>query len=162
MMKMNMFLFIIAIVCILSGCSKKNQMTDFIPTQAPEVNSDAITDNSDDAAAQEEITVTPTPKPIIVGQTTKKYVQLDEYGGTLNVRQTPSATGTKVGFLVHAEEVDVINIADGWASFLYNGAICYVNADFLVDQQPAFLEPPTPTPKPSITPTPKPEAAPNI
>ena len=87
------------------------------------------------------------------------YVKLKQYGGYLNIRPTPSTDGEPVGFLVHAEEIDVIEIKDGWASFMYKGKICYVNADYLVDKQPAYLEAPTPTPKPTATPAPAEEPA---
>lgn len=154
--KKSMFVFIIGITLILTGCSKKEQMASFIPTPAPSEETDAVTDDDEAVTEQEEPSATPTSKPIVVGQTTTMYAKLDEFGGTLNIRQTPSTSGTKMGFLVHAEKVDVIEIKDGWASFLYNGAICYVNASYLVSEQPEYLEKPTPTPKPANTPTPKP------
>jgi uncharacterized protein YgiM (DUF1202 family) len=90
------------------------------------------------------------------------YVKLDQYGGFLNVRATPSTDGEAVGFLVHAEQIDVIEITDGWASFVYNDKVCYVNADFLVKERPEYLDPPTPTPKPKVTPTPVPEVPADI
>lgn len=155
-MKKSMFMFIIGIMLILTGCSKKEQMASFIPTPAPSEETDVVLDDDEPVTEQEEPSVTPTPKPIVVGQTTTMYVKLDEFGGTLNVRQTPSTSGAKMGFLVHAEKVDVIEIKDGWASFVYNGTICYVNASYLVNEQPEYLEKPTPTPKPENTPTPKP------
>jgi hypothetical protein len=130
---------LLIMILVLSGCSKKEVMTDFIPTAAPSV------------GAEEDITptgqaTTPTPKEVFVGQTTTKYVKLTEYKDVLNVRSAPSTDAEAVGFLVHTEKVEVIEISDGWASFLYKGAICYVNADFLVDDKPDLLEPPTPTP----------------
>ena len=159
-MKKNLYIILILSLLLLAGCSKKDQMTNFIPTSAPGQqdvsNGDTQTDTQADTPT--ETVATPTPKTIHVGQTTKMYVKLDEYGAFLNIRSTPSTDGKQVGFLVHAEEVDVIEIADGWASFLYDNAICYVNADFLVDECPDYLDPPTPTPAPknTKTPTPKP------
>lgn len=162
-MKKSMFLFIIMIALILTGCSKKEQMTNFIPTQAPTAeDTDTDTEDSGQTAEPETPSVTPTPKPIVVGNTIPMYVKLDEFGGTLNVRETPSTSGTKVGFLVNAEKVDVIEIKDGWASFIYNGAICYVSADYLVEEQPEFLEKPSPAPKPKNTPAPEEEVSDDI
>jgi uncharacterized protein YgiM (DUF1202 family) len=158
MKKIIIILIITAI--FLSGCSKNDQMTNFIPTVKPE-------DNSSDEEIPTEVTpvgeenatdATPTTKAIYVGQTTTKYVMLTEYDDTLNVRSAPSTDAEKVGFLVHTEKIEVIEIKDGWASFLYNDAICYVNADFLVDEKPNFIEPPTPTAAPEKVPTPLPKA----
>lgn len=160
-MKRSIYLLIILTIFTLAGCSKKGQMADFIPTQVPEEATEpGQEDTQEDAQVTQE--ATPTPKDIVVGQTTPMYVKLDEYGGYLNVRSKPSTSGDQVGFLVHAEQIDVIEIADGWASFLYEGAICYVNADFLVTERPEYLDPPTPTPAPEKTPTPKPTTKPDI
>lgn len=155
-MKKSIVLLTILTVLLFTGCEKKEQMTSFIPTQAPE----EVTDTTDattpeDAAGEDAATggteATPTPKEIHVGQTTPMYVKMSEYGAFLNIRPTPSTDSQPVGFLVHAEKVDVIEIADGWASFVYNDAICYVNADFLVDERPEYLDPPTATPAPTPT-----------
>lgn len=160
-MKKSIYLLIILTVLLLSGCSQKDQMTNFIPTQAPDETSEsgADTDANTDEGTQSETAATPTPGVIHIGQTTTKYVKLDEYGGYLNIRSTASREGEVVGFLVHAEEVEVIEIIDGWASFLYNDAICYVNADYLVDERPDYLTPPPPTPTPIVTPTQAPDTA---
>jgi uncharacterized protein YgiM (DUF1202 family) len=87
---------------------------------------------------------------------------MGEYDAVLNVRATPSKDGDIVGFLVHTEKVEVIEIKDGWASFEYNNAICYVSSDFLVDTRPDYIAPPSPTPKPvpADTPTPTPTPTP--
>lgn len=151
-MKKSIVLFIILSVILMTGCSKKVQMTSFIPTQAPEEVTDITTPedtSGEDAAKVTE--ATPTPKEIHIGQTTPMYVKLDEYGAFLNIRSKPSTEGEQVGFLVHAEKIDVAEIVDGWASFLYSNAICYVNADFLVEDRPEYLEPPTATPAPTPT-----------
>lgn len=154
-MKKSMYLFIILTIFTLAGCSKNERITSFIPTQPPaDVTQPAGEEDTEDT--QVTVTVSPTPRDIVVGQTTTMYVMLDEYGGFLNVRPTPSTEGAPVGFLVHTEPVDVIEIAGGWASILYNDAICYVNASFLVKERPAYIDPPTPTPVPVKTPTPTP------
>ncbi len=159
-MKKSIILLIIVTVFILTGCKNKEQMTSFIPTQMPEEVTDNTTKDETEEATETEETqeveeATPTPKEIHVGQTTPMYVKLDEYGAFLNVRPTASTEGAPVGFLVHAEKVEVIEIVDGWANILYNDAVCYINADFLVDERPEYLEAPTPTPAPKVTPTPE-------
>ena len=155
-MKKSIYLFLLMMILLLTGCNKKDEeMTSFIPTQAPTEDGDTVA--GDEAQTnQEEVTeAASTPSAVHVGQTTPMYVKMDEYGATLNVRSTPSTSGEAVGFLVHGEKIRVAEIADGWASFVYNDALCYVNADYLVNEQPEYLEPPTPTPTPKVTPTPE-------
>jgi len=178
-MRKYLFLLLVLSVAVLSGCKKEEQMPDFIPTNLLEDNTDnngedanTPEDNSqaDDKVSEDgDTTLTEDgsdndsddskdAQPVVVGKTTTMYVKLNQFGGYLNVRPTPSTEGAPVGFLVHAEAVEVIEIKDGWASILYKGNICYVNDDYLVDKQPPYLEPPTATPKPTATPTPKPAA----
>ncbi|NLC19746.1 MAG: SH3 domain-containing protein [Clostridiales bacterium] len=178
-MRKYLFLLLVLSVAVLSGCKKEEQMPDFIPTNLLEDNTDnngedanTPEDNSqaDDKVSEDGDTTLPEDgsdndsddskdaQPVVVGKTTTMYVKLNQFGGYLNVRPTPSTEGAPVGFLVHAEAVEVIEIKDGWASILYKGNICYVNDDYLVDKQPPYLEPPTATPKPTATPTPKPAA----
>lgn len=177
-MRKYLFLVMILSVAILSGCGKEEQMPDFIPTNLLEDNTDnngkdvnKQEDNSqpDENISQDGDVTQPDDSgdndnsdskdtPPVVGKTTTMYVKLNQFGGYLNVRPTPSTDKEPVGFLVHAEAVEVIEIKDGWASILYKGNICYVNDDYLVDKQPSYLEPPTITPKPTATPTPKPAA----
>lgn len=159
-MKKSIYFILFLAVILLTGCSKPDSMASFIPTQAPSEDGDTGSDTPDETQSGEE--ATPTPKDIHIGNTTTMYVKLDRYGGSLNIRSTPSTTGDAVGFLVHAEEVEVIEIVDGWASIVYKDTVCYVNADFLVEERPEYLNPPTPTPQPkntvAPTPTPTPEA----
>lgn len=161
-MKKYIYLLIIFTVFILAGCKKKVQMTEFIPTAAPQDESTEGEATEDEATEDETQTdtepgteATPTPKTIHVGQTITKYVKLNEFDDILNVRSTPSTEKETIGFLVHTEKIEVIDIVDGWASFVYNGEISYVNASFLVDEKPAYLTPPPPSPTPKNTPTPK-------
>ena len=169
-MKRKLLFILILPVLVFSGCSKQQQMPDFIPTQAP--NAEDSNNDMEDAAADSaqgdaagETDVTPTSKAVYIGETTTKYVKLKEYDAILNVRATPDSKGEVVGFLVHTEKVQVIDITDGWASFVYDGSVCYVSADFLVDTRPDYIEPPTPTlsptpsPIPADTPTPTPKPA---
>lgn len=138
-------LLLVIAVLMLNGCGAKDQETFFIPTPmvTPEP-SEELTDDPDDkeASADDE-------EPVFVGNTTKMYVKLGDYDAILNVRSLPSREGKIVGFLVHTEEINVISIEDGWASFVYNGEISYVSADFLVDEKPDYIKPPTPTTKPA-------------
>lgn len=167
-MKRIIYLFIILAAAMLTGCEKKDQMTNFIPSQIPEQEdlvveedkditeaapTDAAVDTEDDA--EDDADAEPT-KPVHIGQTTTKYVKLSSDGDKLNVRATPSTEKEPVGFLVHTEMIEVIEIVDGWASFLYKGEICYVKASYLVDERPAYIAPPTPTKAPTKTPTPTP------
>jgi hypothetical protein len=164
LMKKNILFIIVAVVILFSGCSKKQpQMTNFIPTQAPETEDGDSLDASEDSAqnsdtSPEDAELTPTPKTIHVGETTTKYVKMGEYDAVLNVRATPSKSGEVVGFLVHTEKIEVIDIVDGWASFEYKGAICYVSADYLVDTRPDYIAPPSPTPIPDPVEAPSPTA----
>jgi hypothetical protein len=136
-------------------------MDEFIPTPTP-----APTPIVDENEAPEETTgETDTPLEeldLSTVETTPKYVKMEKYGSTLNVRSTPSTDGDVIGSLVHREKIDVIEIKDGWAAFISDHKIKYVKADYLVDDKPDFLEPPaaTPTPVPTAAPTVKPTKAP--
>lgn len=168
----NISLLIITVILItaLTGCGNKDQMTNYIPTLTPEAEdtNDSMIDPNEDKEQDTEETgssndantedgtgndITPT-QPVSVGQTTTKYVKLKEYSDYLNIRSAPSTKGEIVGFLVHTEKVSVVEEVDGWASIVYKGHIYYVKADYLAEERPAFLEPPTPTTEPVNTPTP--------
>ncbi len=168
-MKKNLMFIILVAVMLLAGCGKDEQMTNFIPTQAPEEDNDEAditeaeedtdqdgtsTEEAGDAAPSEDETTVPTQKAVHIGQTTTKYVKLDEYDAILNVRATPSKDGDIVGFLVHTEKVQVIEIKDGWASIKYNDGVCYISSDFLVDERPDYIDPPTMAPTPTKVPEP--------
>ncbi len=160
-MKRYLYLLSIVLIMLLAGCSKKDQMVDFIPTPTvtPDDNEDPQDSTSEDSQGDTD-TPTPTEEPVVVGHTETKYVKMEKYDAVLNVRATPSTDGEIVGFLVHTEKVEVIEIKDGWASFVMNGKICFVSADFLVEERPAYLNPPSPTPSPTNTPLPTPTKAP--
>ena len=168
-MRNSIYLFIIFAALLFTGCSKKDQMTNFIPTQVPKQEEDAQEDADTEAdtedLSQEQDGEEDTLEDVPIGPTVTKYVKLDEYGGYLNIRSKPSTEGEVVGFLVHAEEVEVIEVVDGWASIAYNDKVCYVKSSFLVEERPAYLTPPPPTPTPIVTPTTAPgtvEAPPEI
>jgi len=169
-MKKSLIVIILFTALLMTGCGKKEQMTNFIPTPIPNSEdnggdtTEVVTDDGE-VTGGEVTDATPTPKALHVGQTTPMYVKLDEYDAILNVRSTPSKDGDVVGFLVHTEKIDVIDIVDGWASFAQGGEVRYVSSDFLVKDRPEYLEPPTaaptskPTAKPTSTPAPTPKPA---
>lgn len=155
-MKKYIYTLILAAALMLTGCSTKDRMTNFIPTPAPgEAANESVTptDEAKDNEDAGDVQVTKSPITTYDGKTTTKYVKLEEYGDVLNVRSSPSVDADAVGFLVHTDKIEVIEIKDGWASFLYKGSVCYVNADFLVDEKPDYLDPPsiTSAPKSSNT-----------
>ncbi len=47
----------------------------------------------------------------------------------LKVKATPN--GANIGTLAHGEEIDVIDISNGWAKFEYSGQEAYVSAKYL-------------------------------
>lgn len=163
-MKKNMiYLTIVIAVLILSGCKSSDEQTFFIPTPAltqepsKEQTTEPTGETEEQAGEDDQET---SDKPVHVGKTTTKYVKLDNYDAILNIRSAPSREGEIVGFLVHTEQVEVISIEDGWASFVYQDEIRYVSADFLVDKKPAYIAPPTSTPEPTPTKKPDPSDAP--
>lgn len=177
-MKKSLIFIILVTVILLAGCKKEEQMTNFIPTQAPDEDfedaddtdsteatqqdgetSSETGDNAPDAATSEEGTEAPSQNMVYAGQTTTMYVKLDEYDAVLNVRAKPGKDGEIVGFLVHTEKVQVIEIKDGWAKIKYRDGAYYVSADFLVDKRPDYIDPPTKAPTPTKTPTPTPKPA---
>lgn len=166
-MKRYFYILIILAVFSLAGCGKNDEMTSFIPTPIPKENDtetgdssdmvEVVTDGNTETDEDAEPTVSEAPRDIHVGQTTSMYVRLDKYGAYLNIRPNPATTGEPVGFLVHAEKVEVIEIVDGWAAIVYNDKVSYVKSSFLVKEKPEYLVPPTPTPEPKKTPTPIPD-----
>lgn len=137
---------------VLGGCSNSNKMEDFIPT--PTVSPTPIVDMEEvpeETPQEEEVPIDDMDLSKV--KTTSMYVKMAKYGSTLNVRSKPSTDGDIVGYLVHREQVEVIQIKDGWAAFLDDGVVKYVSADYLVAEKPEYLEPPTLTPTPTPTPT---------
>jgi len=145
-----LYIFLAALVVLFAGCKSEDKEAYFIPTPAPEIpdlteENDVPDDITDDTDGQNEESED-AEKPVVIGQTTTKYVKLNTFGAILNVRSSPTtAEDNVVGFLVHTEPVEVISIEDGWASFMYKGQICYVSAEFLVDFVPPYISPPTPS-----------------
>lgn len=64
------------------------------------------------------------PQPIYVTNVATR-------GSNLNVRYTPSATGSIVGSIPNGAEVTVFANLPGWALVGYNGIVGYVNSSFL-------------------------------
>ncbi len=146
-----LYILLAALVVLLAGCRSEDQEAYFIPTPAPEIpdlteEEDVPEDTTDDTGDQDEESDGAENEPVVIGQTTTKYVKLNTFGAILNVRSSPTTEENNVvGFLVHTEPVEVISIEDGWASFMYKGQICYVSAEFLVDFVPPYISPPTPS-----------------
>lgn len=153
--KRMFYILMIPAILLLTGCKTKDTMVNFIPTPIPQIEDSVDEGAAIDEEAEEatdEAEASPTPKQFPAGQAKTMYVKLDSYGAFLNVRATPSTDGEKVSFLVHAEKVKVLGIEDGWASIEYDGNICYVSADFLVEERPAYIPAPTATPVPTKAP----------
>lgn len=71
------------------------------------------------------------------------FVKLQHYGSTLNVRDNPSMNGNIIGKMEHGDSVEVISMEDGWATINYNDGTAYVSCDYLVQEEPSTLKPPT-------------------
>lgn len=146
-----LYIFIGLAVLLLAGCKKDDQEAYFIPTPAPDISDEQDTtddsiDNTNEQTEDSEDTESSEDEPVVIGETTTKYVKLNSFGAILNVRSSPTTSENNVvGFLVHTEPVEVISIENGWASFMYKGNICYVSADYLVDFVPPYISPPTPS-----------------
>lgn len=151
-----LYLLMITAAFWLTGCKTEDTMVNFIPTPIPEiedsVDEGAVVDEEPTKEAEEATEATPAPVQIPAGQAKTMYVKLDSYGAFLNVRATPSTDGEKVSFLVHAEKVKVLGIENGWASIEYDGRVCYVSADYLVEERPEYIPAPTATPVPTKAP----------
>lgn len=66
----------------------------------------------------------------------------------LNVRKAPSVSGAVLGTLRSGENVDVIDINNGWAKVSYKGAVGYVNTKYIEAVQinapaPSYIPAPT-------------------
>ncbi|MED0686232.1 N-acetylmuramoyl-L-alanine amidase [Anoxybacillus ayderensis] len=70
------------------------------------------------------------PLPDLIEQG-KTNIQGTVTTATLNVRQTPSATGVLVGTLRKGQVVDVYDINGYWAKIAYNGQFAYVHKTYL-------------------------------
>lgn len=49
----------------------------------------------------------------------------------VNIRETASETGNKMGVAYRGEQFDFIEMADGWAKIKYDGKEAYIKADFV-------------------------------
>jgi hypothetical protein len=154
---------------VLPGCTKKDVMVDFIPTMPPvetEFDEGSFEDSEDEDQAGEETDDVgqeetdenddAEEEPVVEGNTITKYVKMKEYGDYLNIRDKASTDGKIVGTLVHAEKIEIVSIEDGWARLVMDGKYCYVSANYLVDERPDYLDPPSPTPTEKPAPTDKP------
>lgn len=142
-----LYILIGTAVLLFAGCKGNDQETYFIPTPAPDFTDEDVDlseDVIDDSKEQIEDSNDSEEDPIVIGETTTKYVKLNTFGAILNVRSSPTTEEDNVvGFLVHTEPIEVISIDGDWASFIYKGEICYVSSDYLVDFVPPYISPPT-------------------
>lgn len=99
---------------------------------------------------------TVTPRPVIE-RSTEMYVKLNDFGSTLTIRAGAGTDTEKIGFLVHAEKVNVIETSGDWSKFFYKDDYGYCMTKFLVSKKPEYLTP-TPLPTQAATPTPTPTA----
>ncbi|MDF2542789.1 MAG: hypothetical protein K0S47_2507 [Herbinix sp.] len=143
-MKSRILIILCVVSVLLVGCKSNNdQITSFIPTQAVTPSPAPEEENTEEVAPAEE----PSTEP------TTMYVKLNDYGAKLNIRDNPSKDGALVGTLVHSEKIEVISIENGWASFMEDDKVYYVNSEFLVTEEPEPIPMPTVTPTPVVTPT---------
>jgi len=150
-MKSIKYLALGLMVLTLGGCSNDSKIEDFIPT--PTVSPTPIIEEDEQADEIEELETPLEELDIDSLETTPMYIMLSKFGSTLNVRSSPDTNGDIVGHLVHREKIDVVEIRDGWAIFKDKDVLKYVSADFVVEEKPEYLEPPTATPTPIPTPT---------
>ena len=137
MKKILVILAIFVGMFTLSACDRQEPVANFIPTPTPL----AQVDEDKEATKEESNLDDEEGGPVYQGSTTTMYVKLSTSDGTLNIRDNPSADGQVVGFLVHTEKVEVIDIEDGWASFVYQDEISYVSDEYLVDEKPDYINP---------------------
>lgn len=137
MKKLFVILTIFVGMFTLSACDKQEPVANFIPTPTPlpQVVEDKEDTNKENNLGEEE------DGPVYQGNTTTMYVKLSTSDGTLNIRNNPSTDGQVVGFLVHTEKIEVIDIVDGWASFVYQDEISYISDEYLVDEKPDYINP---------------------
>lgn len=150
-MKNIKYLTLGLIVLTLGGCSGNNKIEDFIPT--PTVSPTPIIHEDEEPDEIEEVETPVEELDIDTLETTPMYINLSKFGSTLNVRSAPDTNSDIVGHLVHREKIEVVEIRDGWAIFKDKDVLKYVSADFVVDEKPDYLEPPSATPTPIPTPT---------
>ena len=49
----------------------------------------------------------------------------------VNIRETPSETGNKMGVAFRGEQFEFVELTEGWAKIKYDGKDAYVKADFV-------------------------------
>ncbi|WP_339164355.1 SH3 domain-containing protein [Siminovitchia sp. FSL W7-1587] len=87
----------------------------------------------------------PKPSPSAPGKTTTKYVSVNP-GSNLNLRSTPSTSGSVIGRVSNGTKVSVLSESNGWAKVTANGKTGYVSSQYLSSQSST---PPAPKPSPS-------------
>lgn len=147
MKKKMMLIIITGAVLLFVACKGNDQETNFIqpPEEFTDVDDIVIPDDPlDDYEDPTDIPDDEEDETEYIGEITTKYVKLRSYGAILNVRSEPNTDSDNiVGFLVHTEPVEVISIDGEWAKILYKDEVRYVSAEFLVDNVPPYVSPPT-------------------
>ena len=129
MKRLFIILALTIVILLLPGCSKKEPVANFIPTPTP------LPQQLEDEEDLYEEEFLPEDESNDRAKTTKMYVDLSTSGGVLNVRSSPSTAGDVVGFLVHAEEVKVIDVEDGWASIVFQDKVRYISSNYIADEK---------------------------
>ena len=150
-MKSIKYLTLGLMVLTIGGCSSKSKIEDFIPT--PTVSPTPIIHEDEEPDIVDDVEIPVEELDINYLETTPMYIKLSKFGSTLNVRSAPDTNSDIVGHLVHREKIEVVEIIDGWAIFKDKDVLKYVSADFVVDEKPDYLDPPSATPTPVPTPT---------
>ncbi|MFD3448771.1 SH3 domain-containing protein [Microbacteriaceae bacterium 4G12] len=93
---------------------------------------------------------TPNNPPVPVPPTQTEPASVN--ATALNVRSTPSTSGSLVGLLKQGDSVNIIEKANGWAKIQYNGKEAYVSLSFLqIQTKPTTPNnPPVPVPPTQI------------
>jgi uncharacterized protein YgiM (DUF1202 family) len=102
-------------------------------------------DKKDGLKPQDDVTSTPTPTPS--NSDYEKYIVTTQ-STPLNVRETPSASGKKIGSLKKGQQVLLKKSkTDGWMELTTNGKVTmgYVSSEFVKKEVPTsnFVDSPT-------------------
>jgi uncharacterized protein YgiM (DUF1202 family) len=87
-----------------------------------------VTPDADEESADESEETTTAAATTTDSETTTKGKVTD----TVNIRQTPSTDGTKLGQIYKGTEIEIIEKqTDGWTKIKYNGSEAYVKSEYV-------------------------------
>ena len=133
---------LILLVWLLSMVSISCQQEDNNQEFEPESQIDINQENDSLTTIQVPDTeATSIPKPSLEIM----YINLNQYGSLLNVRDNKSTDSYILGKLDHSEKVEVIQVENEWAKIHYMDGIGYVYNEYLTKDQPPQIA------KPQIT-----------